>query len=66
MWRGYLNLENLGYEHHTINHSENFVNPNNLNTHTQNIESKWSKIKRDMRRRYGKITSHDGIMLEYL
>lgn len=27
-WRGYGNLSNLGYIHRTVNHNENFVDPN--------------------------------------
>lgn len=57
-WRGYRGLEALGYIHGTVNHSRNFVNPNNRQSHTQNIESVWSKIKRDMRRRIGRMTNN--------
>ena len=35
MWRGYLGLESLGYEHQTVNHSENFRDPETgVNTNT--------------------------------
>lgn len=42
-WRAYANL-NLFYEHLSVNHSLNFVDPTTL-AHTQNIESYWGKAK---------------------
>lgn len=37
-WAAYRTLKNRGYTHHVINHSENFVDPENPQVHTQNIE----------------------------
>lgn len=66
-WKGYSNLENLGFRHRTVNHSLNFVDPINRTTHTQNIEAQWSKIKRDMRRRIGRMcaTNFETYLIEY-
>lgn len=68
MWKGYNSLAQNGYLHHTVNHSQNFVCPNNVNVHTQNIESHWSKIKRDMRRRIGRmsVSSFETYLVEYV
>ncbi|KAF7696590.1 hypothetical protein CDIK_1734 [Cucumispora dikerogammari] len=38
-WKGYLNVENLGFFHKKINHSKHFVGPNDTSIHTQNIEN---------------------------
>ena len=50
-WRSYSFIENWGnYKHLKINHSENFVQPENKEVHTQNIENLWQKLKRRQRR----------------
>lgn len=46
MWAGYTRLGELGYTHRVINHSENFVSPNDRTVHTQNIENFWRWAKR--------------------
>ncbi len=56
-WRAYeAALRELPhYTHLTINHSLNFVNPDNYNTHTQSIEGFWSHAKKALRGRNGQI-----------
>ena len=44
-WAAYRKIQSeLQLEHRTVNHSLNFVNPEN-GAHTQNIESYWAKVK---------------------
>ncbi|KCZ81970.1 hypothetical protein H312_00613, partial [Anncaliia algerae PRA339] len=50
-WAGYVNLEELGFLHLTVNHSENFVDPF-TGANTQAIENRWSIYKRKFRSRY--------------
>ena len=61
MWSGYQNLltrlSHYGYSHLTVNHSQNFINPV-TGANTQSIESFWSVIKRNLRKKgtnYGKF-----------
>lgn len=49
-WGAYNNLHQQGYTHFTINHSENFVDQNDSNIHTQNIERLWRDIKEWIKR----------------
>ncbi|KAM0685682.1 hypothetical protein COBT_003104 [Conglomerata obtusa] len=37
-WRGYSNISRLGYTHHTVNNSIEFVDSIYSNIHRQNIE----------------------------
>lgn len=54
-WKAYK-LDGLDFaEHLKINHSINFVDPHEINIHTQGIESQWSKAKRDLRKRLGVV-----------
>lgn len=50
-WRGYKNLTLHGYTHKTVIHQQNFVNPEDANVHTQNIENLWSVLKRFLRKK---------------
>ena len=46
-WRAYRRLsENGDLEHHTINHSLNFVDPNYPSIHTQTVERMWRSLKK--------------------
>ena len=44
----YFNLNNLGYIHLMVNHSENFVDPY-TRAHTNTIEGVWSQVKRKLK-----------------
>lgn len=43
-WRAYQGLENLGYDHHVVNHRVEFVAADG--THTQRIEAQWRALRR--------------------
>lgn len=47
-WRSYNNIGDNNYDHLTVNHRYNFVNPVN-GVHTQAIESLWNKLKRRLK-----------------
>lgn len=46
--RSYSELNSLGYHHKTINHSQYFVDPNNLNIHSNIIEGFWMHLRKCM------------------
>lgn len=45
MWGVCRNLRMLGFQHYTINHRRNFVDPENSFIHTQTIERLWRGLK---------------------
>ena len=64
-WKSYNVLTELDFEHLTVNHKYNFVDPETL-AHTQNIENLWWQIKRQLPETY---TKHEQLYLhlsEYL
>jgi hypothetical protein len=44
-WKSYRNLSMHGFIHSSVNHSKNFVSPENANVHTQTIERAWRGLK---------------------
>ena len=49
-WTAYNTLSEEGYKHWRINHSLNFVDPDDRDVHTQNIERLWRDVKEFVRR----------------
>lgn len=49
MWKAYDCLNDEGFQHLTVNHSLNFVDPD-TGAHTQGIENTWWGVKRNMPR----------------
>ena len=44
-WKAYNNLKYYNYNHLTVNHSLNFVDPNTL-ANTQKVESSWRPMRK--------------------
>jgi len=55
-WKSYNCLSDEGYQHQTVNHSKNFVDPD-TRAHTQNIERLWRDLKANIPR-YGRRKAH--------
>ena len=45
MWRGYNGFRALGFVHKTVNHKINFVDPNYITNHSNNIERIWRSLR---------------------
>ena len=45
-WRAYRRLPELGYSHKWVDHTKNYVDPNDRNVHTNRIEGLWNKFKK--------------------
>jgi transposase-like protein len=61
-WASYNRLSNYGFTHLTVNHSQNFVDPESGAT-TNNIESVWQKLKLAHKKRYG---THRSVLSSYM
>lgn len=58
LWAAYRKIGDLpeGYNHLTVNHSLNFVDPE-TGACSNTIESNWQKFKQEHKKRYGTIRS---------
>ncbi|XP_071652542.1 uncharacterized protein [Temnothorax longispinosus] len=64
-WKSYNCLNNKGFQHLTVNHSYNFVDPE-TGAHTQHIERVWREVRGNIPR-YGTREDHVlGYLSEYL
>ena len=62
-WSAYHNLSSMGYLHSIVIHQQNFLSPEDPNTHTQTIESTWGSLKRFIRKNGTNKGPH---LLEYI
>ncbi|XP_018368673.1 PREDICTED: uncharacterized protein LOC108764789 [Trachymyrmex cornetzi] len=64
-WKSYDCLNNEGFQHLTVNHSYNFVDPE-TGAHTQHIEHVWREVRGNIPR-YGRREYHfEGYLAEFL
>ena len=61
-WAPYNVLSEMGYDHHTVNHSVEFVAADG--THTQEIESFWNQVKAEIKIRRGYTKAQVGGFLD--
>ncbi|KFD47379.1 hypothetical protein M513_11742 [Trichuris suis] len=52
-WGGYRRLSREDYTHLRMNHSINFLHPDDPEVHTQSVESLWAQVKRRNKARCG-------------
>ena len=64
-WGGYNRLPELGYQHQTVNHSENFIDPQS-GAHTQRVESNWRPLKYFLIRHGSRNSRVPSLIKEYL
>ncbi|KAH7718833.1 Transposase [Aphelenchoides avenae] len=66
-WAAYRRLCNKGFQHFTVNHSKNFVAPEDSSVHTQRIERHWGVAKQHLRERHAKHPEfNEGYLAEWL
>jgi hypothetical protein len=64
-WKGYEGLNEIGFQHLTVNHSYNYVDPETW-ANTQTIESSWRPLRKRLSRggiTKDKLASH---LCEYM
>ena len=65
-WKAYATLEDEGYEHDTICHKRQFVDPQDPSIHTQNIEIQWRYAKAKFPKCSTSKPLRDGYLQEFL
>ena len=63
-WKGYINLENHGYVHKTVNHSVEFVNGEGF--HTNKIEGHWRQMKANLPSHGRKKEHYSSYLAEFI
>ena len=64
LWKGYSDLTDLGYEHHTVNHSRYFKDPT-TGVHTNSIDGLWNGIKTKIKPR-NRCNDIDDRLVEFI
>ena len=62
LWRAYGGINAMGFNHFTVNHSINFIDPI-TGAHTQNIENSWKLAKKRNKKQNG---THRAMLDSYL
>jgi len=57
-WGAYRNLQTYGFQHQVVNHSANFVSPDDRSVHTQNIENLWGCLMKFLRHKGTNTRKH--------
>ena len=63
-WRSYQGLDKAGYEHFTVNHSEQFKAEDG--TCTNSIEGRWNAVKRSFPKFGTNHNLYEGYLAEYI
>ena len=65
-WAAYKTLEEEGFQHQTICHKRNFVDPLDKKIHTQNIENQWRYANKNYPDNSTSESQKDSYLQEYL
>jgi hypothetical protein len=64
-WRGYVDIEALGYRHLSVNHRQHFVDPD-TGAHTNVIEGTWNGLKQNISARQRTTELIGGKLTEFI